>query len=71
MKIVSLLVQGYKNSEIAERLKITEQVVKNYLRSIYDKTEVDNRQELMLFTLSHKRLAKAVAEVGVKMIEGT
>ena len=69
MKIVSLLVQGYKNSEIAERLKITEQVVKNYLRSIYDKTEVDNRQELMLFTLSHKRLAKAVAEVGVKMID--
>jgi DNA-binding NarL/FixJ family response regulator len=68
MKIVSLLIQGYKNREIADQLKITEQVVKNYLRSIYDKTGAEGRQDLMLFTLSHKHLAKAVADVGVKMI---
>jgi len=30
-------VQGCKNREIAQRLKTTEQVIKNYLRSIYDK----------------------------------
>jgi DNA-binding NarL/FixJ family response regulator len=68
LKIVSLLIQGYKNREIALQLKISEQVVKNYLRSIYDKTGVDDRLDLMVFTLSHKRLAKAVADVGVKMI---
>src|SRR5580658_9137752 len=37
MQVVSLLVQSCKNKEIALRLGTTEQVVKNYLRSIYDK----------------------------------
>ena len=40
MRIVALIVQGCKNREIALRLKTTEQVIKNYLRSIYDKTGV-------------------------------
>ena len=68
LKIVSLIIQGYKNREIADQLKITEQVVKNYLRSIYDKTGVDGRLELMLFTLSHNHFAKAVADAGIKII---
>ena len=33
MRIVALIVQGCKNREIAIRLKTTEQVIKNYLRS--------------------------------------
>ncbi len=43
MRIVALIVQGCKNREIALRLKTTEQVIKNYLRSIYDKTGVSDR----------------------------
>ena len=43
MRIVALIVQGCKNREIAIRLKTTEQVIKNYLRSIYDKTGVSDR----------------------------
>jgi len=50
MRIVALIVQGCKNREIAIRLKTTEQVIKNYLRSIYDKTGVGDRLELALFT---------------------
>jgi DNA-binding NarL/FixJ family response regulator len=46
MRIVALIVQGCKNREIAIRLKTTEQVIKNYLRSIYDKTGVSDRLEL-------------------------
>ena len=34
MRIVALIAQGCKNREIALRLKTTEQVIKNYLRSI-------------------------------------
>ena len=45
MRIVALIVQGCKNREIAVRLKTTEQVIKNYLRSIYDKTGVSDRLE--------------------------
>jgi DNA-binding NarL/FixJ family response regulator len=67
MRIVALIVQGCKNREIALRLKTTEQVIKNYLRSVYDKTGVSDRLELALFTIHHRVLAKAAAEVGHKL----
>ena len=67
MRIVALIVQGCKNREIASRLKTTEQVIKNYLRSIYDKTGVSDRLELALFTIHHRVLAEAAAEVGSKL----
>jgi DNA-binding NarL/FixJ family response regulator len=67
MRIVALIVQGCKNREIAIRLKTTEQVIKNYLRSIYDKTGVSDRLELALFTIHHRVLAAAAAEVGSKL----
>ena len=67
MRIVALIVQGCKNREIALRLKTTEQVIKNYLRSIYDKTGVSDRLELALFTIHHRVLAQAAAEMGNKL----
>lgn len=67
MRIVALIVQGCKNREIAVRLKTTEQVIKNYLRSIYDKTGVSDRLELALFTIHHRVLAAAAAEVGSRL----
>jgi DNA-binding NarL/FixJ family response regulator len=67
MRIVALIVQGCKNREIALRLRTTEQVIKNYLRSIYDKTGVSDRLELALFTIHHRVLAAAAAEIGSKL----
>ena len=67
MKIVALIVQGFKNKEIGLRLGTTEQVIKNYLRSIYDKTGVSDRLELALFTIHHRTLAEAANEVGNRM----
>jgi DNA-binding NarL/FixJ family response regulator len=67
MRIVALIVQGCKNREIALRLKTTEQVIKNYLRSVYDKTGVSDRLELALFTIHHRVLAAAAADVGNKL----
>jgi DNA-binding NarL/FixJ family response regulator len=67
MRIVALIAQGCKNREIALRLKTTEQVIKNYLRSIYDKTGVSDRLELALFTIHHRVLAQAAAEIGSKI----
>jgi len=46
---VALIVQGYKNKEIASQLGTTEQVIKNYLRNVYDKIGVSDRLELALF----------------------
>jgi DNA-binding NarL/FixJ family response regulator len=51
--IVSCVTQGMKNREIALRVGTTEQVVKNYLRKVYDKLGVADRLELALYCLSH------------------
>ena len=64
MQIVALIVQGCKNKDIATQLNTKEQVIKNYLRSIYDKTGVSDRLELALFTLHHRLLAEAAAKAG-------
>jgi len=62
MQIVALIVQGCKNKEIAAQLGTKEQVIKNYLRGIYDKTGVSDRLELALFTIHHRVLAEAAAK---------
>ena len=64
MQIVSLIVQGCKNKEIASQLGTKEQVIKNYLRGIYDKIGVSDRLELALFTIHHRVLAEAAAKAG-------
>ena len=51
--IVSCVTQGMKNKEIALRVGTTEQVVKNYLRKVYDKLGVADRLELALYCLNH------------------
>ena len=65
MQIVALIVQGYKNKEIASHLGTTEQVIKNYLRNVYDKTGVSDRLELALFTIHHRILVQTaeIAEI--------
>lgn len=63
LQIVALVAEGAKNREIGVRLGTKEQVVKNYLRSIYDKIGVSDRLELALFTVHHRTLAEAVERV--------
>jgi DNA-binding NarL/FixJ family response regulator len=64
MQIVALIVQGCKNKDIAMQLGTKEQVIKNYLRSIYDKSGVSDRLELALFTIHHRALAEAASKAG-------
>jgi len=52
--IVSCVTQGMKNKEIAQRVGTTEQVVKNYLRKVYDKLGVADRLELALYCLNNR-----------------
>jgi DNA-binding NarL/FixJ family response regulator len=67
LNILSLIVQGMKNKEIAARLKTSEQTVKNYLRALFVKTGVSDRLQLALFTIHHRVLASAAAEAGAAM----
>lgn len=51
LEIVSAIVDGDSNRQIAARLGITLPTVKNHLTSIFDKTGVSTRLELALFAL--------------------
>lgn len=44
--VAKLAAHGYSNREIASELKLTEQIVKNVLHSVFDKLGVWNRVEL-------------------------
>jgi two-component system nitrate/nitrite response regulator NarL len=54
-EIVALVAQGYKNKEMAEKMLISEQTVKNHLHNIFDKLGVSDRLELALYAI-HKGL---------------
>jgi DNA-binding NarL/FixJ family response regulator len=61
--IISSVTQGLRNKEIAHELGTTEQVIKNYLRKIYDKLGVSDRLELALYCIHHQLLKPQKAEV--------
>jgi DNA-binding NarL/FixJ family response regulator len=48
-RVIELVAQGLKNKEVASEIGTTEHVVKNYLRTIYDKLGLWNRVELALW----------------------
>jgi len=54
-QVVELVSQGFKNREIAQRMFISEQTVKNHLHNIFDKLGVSDRLELALYAI-HKNL---------------
>jgi DNA-binding NarL/FixJ family response regulator len=56
MLIVSGVAQGMRNKEIAQQVGTTEQVIKNYLRKVYDKLGVSDRLELALYCIHHRLL---------------
>ena len=67
LAIVSYIMQGKRNKEIANLLGTSEQVIKNYLRKVYSKLGVSDRLELALYCLNHqlhKKAAGTVAAIG-------
>jgi DNA-binding NarL/FixJ family response regulator len=62
MAIITCITQGKRNKEIAFQLGTTEQVIKNYLRKIYDKLGVSDRLELALYCLHNKIIQADVDE---------
>jgi DNA-binding NarL/FixJ family response regulator len=62
LQIAALISEGAKNRQIAEELGTSEQVVKNYLRTIYDHVGCHDRLELALFTVGHPVFAQKAQE---------
>jgi DNA-binding NarL/FixJ family response regulator len=51
--ILALLAQGKTNRAIADTLTIAEATVENYLHTIYQKLDVSNRTEAVIYALRH------------------
>lgn len=60
-EIVALVAKGYRNREMAEKLFISEQTVKNHLHNIFDKLGVSDRLELALYAI-HKGIHLATED---------
>ena len=54
LEIVSTIVDGCTNKEIAQRFTLSEDTVKHHLTNIFDKLGVSNRLELALFAINHR-----------------
>ena len=52
-EIVAFVSRGYKNKELADKMYISEQTVKNHMRNIFDKLGVSDRLELGLFAIQN------------------
>ncbi len=52
-QVATLVWQGLTNKEVALTIHTSEQVVKNYLRSIFDKIGVWSRLELAMYVAQH------------------
>ena len=50
-EVVRMVTQGLRNREIASRMFISEQTVKNHLRAIFEKLNVGDRLELALYAI--------------------
>ena len=61
-RVIELVAQGLKNKEVANEIGTTEHVVKNYLRTIYDKLGLWNRVELALWYEARRHEGMILAE---------
>jgi two-component system, NarL family, nitrate/nitrite response regulator NarL len=60
LEIVSAVVAGYSNKEIAEYFKISEDTVKHHLSNVFDKLGVSTRLELALFAVNQSLPLKPI-----------
>jgi two-component system, NarL family, nitrate/nitrite response regulator NarL len=51
-EVIALISEGLKNRDIGERLFISETTVRHHLTSVFEKLEVTNRLELIIFAFS-------------------
>src|ERR1700726_2069116 len=65
LAIIGCITRGMRNKEIAYQIGTTEQVIKNYLRKVYDKLGMADRLERALYCLHHQLLKKYVDDTEV------
>ena len=69
LAIIACITRGMRNKEIAYQIGTTQQVVKNYLRKVYDKLGVSDRLELALYCLHHQILKQETAAAEMAFVD--
>src|SRR5580704_11671596 len=69
LAIIGCITRGMRNKEIAYQIGTTEQVIKNYLRKVYDKLGVSDRLELALYCLHHQILKQETAAAELAYVD--
>jgi DNA-binding NarL/FixJ family response regulator len=60
--VVDLVCEGLQNREIGKRLSISEATVRHHLTSIFEKLDLENRLELVIFACRNKRVYRREAD---------
>lgn len=60
-EVVSCLAEGLSNREIAEKMRLSQHTIKNYLFRIFDKLDVSSRTELLSLAMGHAFLRNVLA----------
>ena len=69
LAVIGCITRGMRNKEIAYQIGTTEQVIKNYLRKIYDKLGVSDRLELALYCMHHQILKSETVAAEVPFVD--
>jgi len=59
LQVISTIVAGYSNKEIAQKFSISEDTVKHHLTNIFDKLGTSSRLELATYAISHHLVEKS------------
>jgi DNA-binding CsgD family transcriptional regulator len=60
--VIALIVQGHSNQQIGDDLRISLNTVKTHVRNIYQKFEINSRQELLALLSDHPAAQNDVAK---------
>lgn len=63
-QITILIMRGLRNKEIARRMFISEQTVKNHIHNVFEKLGVGDRLELALYAVHHNMHMASIGDLG-------
>ena len=71
LEVLALVVEGYKNKEIAQILEIQHQSVKNHLQHLFRKLDVKNSTQAYIIALNLNMIKMRVAVTGHEDVSTT
>jgi two-component system nitrate/nitrite response regulator NarL len=71
LEVVQLAVRGYTNSEIADKMGLSEHTVKNYIFRTFEKLGVSNRVEMLFYVLAQSGTGRSLPSVSAPSANST